>query len=379
MADSTPQSYSTDPTLYLYTSLTAGSSHIVTATSRLQTILISNRISFQVLDVATDEKARMLWGRRAGKRKLPGLVRMGMVIGDLDQIEEWNEYDELDQNLGDDGYGFTFVRATGPATPTPTPSVAPSHASNAKSPEDGPVTPKLQAGESSLAAPEDQSTGTTGDAAKSSVTDAMRKLGEEAARVAGAKKTNARPGITTPAEIPTTTASTVLSSLQHAAIVPPPSGTIDPESSVGKQPVKAVDEEPTLTPDPLPATHQRAAVVDAPPEVIRQIEQSSAIPEEAEAEEGGHQESARHGGHVIESDRKNDPHGSASQEQDPSATRSESVAQHSSVAERMGGEATQAHTDAVAAKEAPIARAAELSTQEQPAAEGRLAGASVED
>ena len=30
--------------------------------------------------MATDEKARMLWGRRAGKRKLPGLVRMGMIV-----------------------------------------------------------------------------------------------------------------------------------------------------------------------------------------------------------------------------------------------------------------------------------------------------------
>lgn len=81
MADSTPKSYHTDPTLYLYTSLTAGSSHIITATSRLETILKANRIPFQALDVATDEKARMLWGRRAGKRKLPGLVRMGMLIG----------------------------------------------------------------------------------------------------------------------------------------------------------------------------------------------------------------------------------------------------------------------------------------------------------
>lgn len=81
MADSTPKSYSSDPTLWLYTSLSSGSSQIVTATSRLETILKANKIPFQALDVATDEKARMLWGRRAGKRKLPGLVRMGMVIG----------------------------------------------------------------------------------------------------------------------------------------------------------------------------------------------------------------------------------------------------------------------------------------------------------
>jgi hypothetical protein len=81
------KSYSTDPALYMYTSLTAGSSHIVTATSRLETILKANRVPFKAIDLATDEKARMLWGRRAGKdesgrvRKLPGLVQMGMVLG----------------------------------------------------------------------------------------------------------------------------------------------------------------------------------------------------------------------------------------------------------------------------------------------------------
>lgn len=87
MASSSSASYSTDPALYLYTSLTSGSSHIVTATSRLETILKANRIPFKALDIATDEKARMLWGRRAGKdesgraRKIPGLVQEGLVLG----------------------------------------------------------------------------------------------------------------------------------------------------------------------------------------------------------------------------------------------------------------------------------------------------------
>jgi hypothetical protein len=48
---------------------------------RLETILKSRKIAYQALDVATNDQARMLWGRRAGKRKLPGLVRMGLVIG----------------------------------------------------------------------------------------------------------------------------------------------------------------------------------------------------------------------------------------------------------------------------------------------------------
>jgi hypothetical protein len=80
-------SFTTDPALYIFTSLTAGSSHIVTATSRLETILRANRVPFKAIDIATDQKARMLWGRRAGKdeggriRKLPGLVQEGFVVG----------------------------------------------------------------------------------------------------------------------------------------------------------------------------------------------------------------------------------------------------------------------------------------------------------
>ncbi|KAK3995409.1 hypothetical protein QBC44DRAFT_25463 [Cladorrhinum sp. PSN332] len=104
-AGTEPKPYSTDPALFIYTSLTAGSSHIVTATSRLETILRANRVPFKAIDIAVDEKARMLWGRRAGKdasgrqRKLPGLVQEGFVLGDLVEIEEWNEYGELKQHV----------------------------------------------------------------------------------------------------------------------------------------------------------------------------------------------------------------------------------------------------------------------------------------
>lgn len=84
-----------DSTLYLYTSLTAGSSHIVTATARVETILKANKLPFQAVDVATDEAARKLWGRRSKGKKLPGLVKYGDIVGDLEQIEEWNEFGEL--------------------------------------------------------------------------------------------------------------------------------------------------------------------------------------------------------------------------------------------------------------------------------------------
>jgi hypothetical protein len=70
-----------DPTLYLFTSLTAGSSHIVTATSRIETILKANKIPFTYKDTATDDLARKLFQRRAMGKKLPLLVKEGFVLG----------------------------------------------------------------------------------------------------------------------------------------------------------------------------------------------------------------------------------------------------------------------------------------------------------
>jgi len=108
--------------LFLFTSLTAGSSHVITATSRLETILKANRIPFRAIDTATNEKARRIWGRRAGKRKLPGLVREGWVLADLEEVEEWNEYGELKEQLAAaTGTGLDSTSNTGVSTPTTTP------------------------------------------------------------------------------------------------------------------------------------------------------------------------------------------------------------------------------------------------------------------
>ncbi|KAL4806312.1 hypothetical protein BDV18DRAFT_160383 [Aspergillus unguis] len=108
-----------DSTLYLYTSLTAGSSHIITATSRLETILKANKIPFRAIDVATDDAARKLWGRRSRGKKLPGLVKFGTVVGDLEQIEEWNEFGELRMQINS-VQEFDDL----PATDTPLPTAA---------------------------------------------------------------------------------------------------------------------------------------------------------------------------------------------------------------------------------------------------------------
>ncbi|KAL9616524.1 MAG: hypothetical protein Q9160_008617 [Pyrenula sp. 1 TL-2023] len=196
---STPKSYSSDSTLYLYTSLTAGSSHIITATSRLETILKANRIPFKALDVATDEKARMLWGRRSKGRKLPGLVRYGSIVGDLEEIEEWNEFGELKQQIGSiPATSATPVNSTtnspskvpakAPTPSEPAPATPAKETTNhspdklAGSVKDGEPKPAepMKDGHSEAAAPETSE--------KSDMTLTMRQLGAEAARRAGEKK-----------------------------------------------------------------------------------------------------------------------------------------------------------------------------------------------
>ncbi|OOQ86977.1 hypothetical protein PEBR_18843 [Penicillium brasilianum] len=120
-----------DSTLYLYTSLTAGSSHIVTATARIETILKANKLPFRAIDVATDEAARKLWGRRSKGKKLPGLVKYGNVVGDLEEVEEWNEFGELRMIVNSvqdvDGmpatsYPVPVSESPAPAPTTPKPS-----------------------------------------------------------------------------------------------------------------------------------------------------------------------------------------------------------------------------------------------------------------
>ncbi|KAG9621245.1 hypothetical protein KCU64_g21380, partial [Aureobasidium melanogenum] len=90
-----------DGRVFLFTSLTAGSSHIITATSRIETILNANRIPFMAIDTATNELAKKLWGRRSRGKKLPALVKEGYVIADLEEVEEWNEFGEIKENIGD--------------------------------------------------------------------------------------------------------------------------------------------------------------------------------------------------------------------------------------------------------------------------------------
>ncbi|KUJ10998.1 uncharacterized protein LY89DRAFT_758673 [Mollisia scopiformis] len=172
------KTYSDDPHLYLYTSLTSGSSHIVTATSRMETILKANRIPFKALDIATDEKARMLWGRRAGKdesgrpRKIPGLVQMGLVIGDLVEVEDWNEYGELKQHVKIVGNSNMTPVRTPAVTPSSTPSKPAVQKENIK-PESAAASTSKETETPKSSVPE-----------ATPITLALRQVGQEAAQKA---------------------------------------------------------------------------------------------------------------------------------------------------------------------------------------------------
>lgn len=126
----------------------------------------------------------MIWGRRAGKdesgrvRKIPGLVQMGLVIGDLVEVEDWNEYGELKQHVTIYHEGGTPARTTPAGTPSkapvPAPAVAPVTQENKKpEPPTSAGVPKSVVEEKPAAAPQ-----------PSPISLALRQAGQEAAQKA---------------------------------------------------------------------------------------------------------------------------------------------------------------------------------------------------
>ncbi|OAX81876.1 hypothetical protein ACJ72_03774 [Emergomyces africanus] len=237
MADSVPKSYYDDPTtLYLYTSLTAGSSHIITATSRLETILKANKIPFQAIDVATDEEARKLWGRRSRGKKLPGLVRDGMIVGDLDEIEEWNEYGELRIQLGKESTKSTPVPVSSMTTkPDITPSSVATVAGSLSRESTQSQRIQIQDPPSRDSPVEDR------------ITLALRQAGEEAASIA---KENSRTKLAT--KLTSTHPEDDISSKSLAALEGKNSETAEPETKLDVEPFEC----PESAPEQIQEIHQ---------------------------------------------------------------------------------------------------------------------------
>jgi len=320
MTDSTPKSYSSDPALYLYTSLTSGSSHIVTATSRMETILKANRIPFKALDIATDEKARMLWGRRSGKdeggraRKIPGLVQMGLVIGDLVEVEDWNEYGELKQHVT-----MYYDEFTTPSKPpaaksaAPTPSGTPSKPPANQKENVKPVQPA--AGSSKAAEPSETPAG----GQPTSFTLAMRQAGQEAAQKAKEVKKKATEtfvgvGKAEPekkkedksAALPPPISLEPKNEIETTTLAQSPTSTawnrdLGEKATISSKPAEKLEFlqsptstawEPTDINQPV-LTHRGSNISEASAEYIKQVEDECTIPEEDEDDEEEEKEAVK--------------------------------------------------------------------------------------
>ncbi|KAJ4988040.1 neurofilament protein H, form H2 [Stagonosporopsis vannaccii] len=269
-----------DPNIYLFTSLTAGSSHIVTATSRIETILRANKIPFIGLDTATHELGRKLFQRRAAGKKLPLLVKEGYVLGGIEEIEEWNEYDELHEALGVDT-AFT----ANPPKPTslfePAPSKTPPPLADALP---GGFSFGQSAGPAfgSLVGAASKSKENT-PVASSEQNLAIRQMGAEAAKIAASKKpTPVKISTTNPLLTEKVNASSPADVLSPKSTPLPksPSTTITEKSEDGP---KKTDLSKPLSPRsiPLPETPglapklQQQKPVHAPPSMHDDAENSA--------------------------------------------------------------------------------------------------------
>ncbi|KAK9479954.1 hypothetical protein V1514DRAFT_277396, partial [Lipomyces japonicus] len=84
--------------LYIYTSFTGGTifgRNILQGTNRLELILKAYGYKFQVVDVATNEKAKKLWARSSKGKKLPGVIKGQDIVGNWEDFEAANEFGEV--------------------------------------------------------------------------------------------------------------------------------------------------------------------------------------------------------------------------------------------------------------------------------------------
>ena len=192
----------------------------------------------------------------------------------MEEIEDWNEYGELKENIEADGP----VAATAAASTTATPSDTPSKPDPIPTPQEttkAPSTVEADTSSSPSVAPMEEkskdasptASGLSGGPA-SSLTMAMRQAGAEAAKKAGEAK--AKAVHKTKMEDKTSTlVPPVSKTLDHSAGVPPPSGTVEPAS------------EGTIPTDPGPAVDHPEGPV---PEHKAQVSDSAALSSQASIE-----------------------------------------------------------------------------------------------
>lgn len=90
--------------IHVYTSLANAQFHLNADTNRMTTILQTNRIDFELVDLGTNDRAKKLWKWRGKGKKLPGIVRGEEILGNLTDLEEANELGEVEDFLFDPYY-----------------------------------------------------------------------------------------------------------------------------------------------------------------------------------------------------------------------------------------------------------------------------------
>lgn len=225
------------------------------------------------------------------------------LFQDLDEIEEWNEYGELKEHIDVPQAAAITPGTSANVTPMNTPSKAPTvQAVHEKT--------KLSTQSSSEPVPKPSLT---------PLTDAMRRLGEEAAKKAGEKKPNSlmRASQAKDAEKAPMETRTIPN---DGAVVPAPSGTIEQTSATPGNSLAqaAAEDEESEAPAPQPSSlsdsgtspaeldvslakdapvsrYGGSNVSTASPDVIKDLEERLAIAEESEEDSeagAGHPEDA---------------------------------------------------------------------------------------
>ncbi|KAL1636130.1 hypothetical protein SLS58_009979 [Diplodia intermedia] len=259
-----------DMTLYLFTSLTAGSSHVVTATSRIETILRANRIPFTYIDTATNEDAKRLYMRRGQGKKFPLLVKEGYFLGGITEVEEWNEFGELEDEIGEVAEPETSI-VTAPlkagfASPYPL---------NAPADQKKPASSGASVASSKRNKENDETPRVSLEAAQ-----AFGKAGNEAASIAASKKST--PSILSNSTTHTTLPDKTNESLDAFSPRPSVDSAVPAPLGLGNKSPSPTGQ--TFAGNTEHAAHRGSTMSAATDDAIKALEDALAIPEDQEAD-----------------------------------------------------------------------------------------------
>ncbi|EKG11959.1 Glutaredoxin, partial [Macrophomina phaseolina MS6] len=237
----------------------------------METILKANRIPFTYIDTATNEDARRLYMRRGQGKKFPLLVKEGYFLGGIVEVEEWNEFGELQDEIGEVAEPETSIKTApvkeGFTAPYPLTLPADAKKAEATASSGASVTSSKKTKDS------DETPRVSLEAAQ-----AFGKAGNEAASIAASKKSAAsiKSNLSTHT-LPDKTIGSLDALSPRPSVdsaMPAPLGLANKSSPTG-QPLAGSTEH---------ASHRGSSMSGATDDAIKALEEALAIPEEMEAD-----------------------------------------------------------------------------------------------